>query len=273
MVKARKSKVIAYIVLSILALLFVLPVAWVLLASFDTNASQAIAWPTEWTVQNYVSAITSPDNLRAFGNGLILALGQSALVVVCAGLAAYPLSRYEMRHKQLFMLTMLFMTSLPATVLIIPAYKMFVTLHLHDSLFGIILFSSASSMPYAIWMMKNFMDSVPVDIEEAAWADGASTLQGIWHIIVPLMLPGIFTIAIYTFSNSWGNFLTPFILLTSADKMPASVRLYQYFGQHTIRYSDLAAFSVLYALPAVILYIIAQKYMSKGFSMQGAAKG
>ena len=114
MVKARKSKVIAYIVLSILALLFVLPVAWVLLASFDTNASQAIAWPTNWTVENYVNAITSPDNLRAFGNGLILALGQSALVVVCAGLAAYPLSRYEMRHKQLFMLTMLFMTSLPA---------------------------------------------------------------------------------------------------------------------------------------------------------------
>lgn len=122
--------------------------------------------------------------------------------------------------------------------------------------------------------MKNFMDSVPLELEEAAWVDGASVFAAIRKVITPVMLPGIFTVAIYTFSGSWGNFFVPYILISSAEKYPASVMLYQFFGNHgMIAYGPLAAYSVLYAAPSILLYIISQKYMSKGFSMQGAAKG
>jgi multiple sugar transport system permease protein len=178
-----------------------------------------------------------------------------------------------MRHKKMFMLTILFMNSLPITTIMVPVFKIFVSVGLYDNLGGIVLFMTASSMPYAIWMMKNFMDSVPISLEEAAWIDGASRIKGIFKVVLPLMLPGVCTVAIYTFSGCWGNFFVPFILLSSSEKYPASVMLYQFFSQHSVAYGELAAYSVIYTLPSIILYVITQKWMSKGFSLSGADKG
>ena len=168
----------------------------------------------------------------------------------------------------------LFMTALPMIAVIVPVYKMFLKIGLLDSIPGVILYLSASALPYGIWLMKNFMDAIPVELEEAAWVDGATTMQSIRKIVSPLMFPGICVVFIYTFSGSWVNFFIPYILLSSADKQPAAVLLYQFFGQHgSISYGPLAAFSVIYALPSIILYILSQNYMSKGFTMSGAAKG
>jgi ABC-type sugar transport system, permease component len=270
--KEKRNKMIACIVLVIIAFLFLLPLIWVILASFDTNASLSVSLPN-FTVNNYKEVLTSKANLRSFGNGLILSLCVSVLVVVLAVMAAYPLSRYEMKHKKLFMVSMLFMTSLPITTVMVPVYKVFVAFGLYDNIGGIILFMSASSMPYAIWMIKNFMDAVPVSLEEAAWVDGAGRLKGIIRVIMPLMLPGVFTIAIFTFSGCWGNFFVPFILLSSSEKYPASIMLYQFFGQHSVAYGMLSAYSIIYAIPSILLYVITQRWMSKGFSMSGADKG
>lgn len=272
MKREKKDTVVAYIVLVIISIAFLLPLAWIILASLDTNATLAIGVPN-FTLNNYKEVLTNMDDLRSFGNGLLLSVCESFLVVILAGLAAYPLSRFEMKHKKLFMLSMLFMTSLPITTVMVPVYKVFVSIGLYDNLFGIVLFMAASSMPYAIWMMKNFMDSVPVSLEEAAWVDGAGRLKGIIKVITPLMLPGIFTIAIYTFSGCWGNFFVPFILLATSEKYPASIMLYQFFGQHSVAYGMLAAYSAIYAVPSILLYVITQKWMSKGFSMSGADKG
>lgn len=270
--KDKRNKIIEYIVLTILAIIFLLPLCWVVMASFDSKASIAAKAPS-FTLDNYMSVLTSGSILRSFANGLVLALGESVLVVIIAGLAAYPLSRFQIKGKRKFMLSMLFMTSLPITTIMVPVYKMFTAINLYDNLFGVMLFMTASALPYSIWMMKNFMDSVPVSLEEAAWCDGASRFRGIIKVVSPLMLPGIMTIAIYTFSGCWGNFFVPFILLSSGEKYPASITLYQYFSQHTVSYGLLAAYSVMYAMPSVILYVITQKWMSKGFNMSGADKG
>ena len=167
----KREKITAYAVLTVIAIIFVLPLAWVILASFDKNASLAASIP-DFTGQNYVEVLTSKANLRSFGNGLLLSIGVSVLVVICSMLAAYPLSRFEMKHKKMFMLSMLFMTSLPITTVMVPVFKVFVSIGLYDNIGGIILFMTASSLPYAIWMMKNFMDAVPISLEEAAWVDG-----------------------------------------------------------------------------------------------------
>lgn len=270
----KLGKVVPYVILSILAVLFLLPLLWVVVASFDPTAGEVLRTPSAFTFNNYISVLTDAVNLRSFGNGLFLSLGQAFLVVVLAGLAAYPLSRYEMKNKNLFMLTMLFMTSLPITAIMVPVYQMFLSIQLYDTLTGVMIFMTAASLPYGVWMMKNFMDSVAIELEEAAWVDGATTIQSITKIVIPLMLPGVCTIAIYTFSGSWGNFFVPYILLNSANKVPAAVQLYQYFGMHgMIAYGELAAFSVIYTIPSVLLYILSQKYMSKGFTMAGGAKG
>lgn len=263
-----------YIILTAIGLCFLLPLLWVVVASLNANASEVLEMPKNVTLGNYIQVLQSQTNLRSFAIGLGMSIIQTLFVVVVAGLCAYPLSRYQMKNKKLFLYSILFMTSLPITALMVPVYQLFITVKLYDNIFGVILFLTASALPYGIWMMKNFMDSIPIEMEEAAWVDGASTFTTIRKIIAPIMLPGIFTVAIYTFSGSWGNFFVPYILISTAEKYPASVMLYQFFGNHgMIAYGPLAAYSVLYATPSILLYVISQKYMSKGFSMQGAAKG
>ncbi|WP_422657729.1 carbohydrate ABC transporter permease [Paenibacillus sp. EC2-1] len=274
--KQRKVvyRIMPYTILTMIGICFILPLLWVLVASVDANAMQSLKLPNQITGSNYIEVITSSENQRAYLIGLFMSLGQAILVVLLSLLAAYPLSRYQMKYKKPFMLTILFMTSLPITAVMVPVYQLFLGLKLYDNIFGVILFYVASSMPYGIWMMKNFMDSVPNDLEEAAWVDGASIFTGMRKVVAPLMVPGICTVAIFTFSGSWGNFFVPYILLQSPEKFPASLKLYQFFGQYgMVDYGSLAAFSVLYAIPAIILYILSQQFMSKGFGLQGGTKG
>ncbi|OBZ13160.1 MULTISPECIES: carbohydrate ABC transporter permease [Bacillales] len=267
-------RVLPYTILTLIGVCFLLPLLWVFVASIDTNAMQSLKMPNKFTGGNYWDVITNRVNQRAYVIGLIMSVGQAILVVLLALLAAYPLSRYQMKYKKSFMLTILFMTSLPITAVMVPVYQLFLSLKLYDNIFGVILFYVASSMPYGIWMLKNFMDSVPNDLEEAAWVDGASVFVGIRKVVAPLMVPGICTVAIFTFSGSWGNFFVPYILLQTPENFPASLKLYQFFGQYgMVEYGQLAAFSVLYAIPSVVMYILSQQFMSKGFGLQGGTKG
>lgn len=268
------SNTMAYLVPLFIAVAFVLPLIWLVLASLDSHASQTIRLPKEMTINNFISVLSSKRNMQAFGIGFLMSLGQAVIVIFCAGLAAYPLSRYNLKFKKAFMYVILFMTALPITAVMVPVYKMFLNWRILDSNIAVTLFMAASTIPFGIWMLKNFMDDVPVELEESALVDGASRLHCIRYIIVPLMIPGIWTVAIYEFSRGWGNFFVPYILIQTQEKLPASVMLYQYFGNYGMtNYGPLAAYSALYAIPAIILYIISQKHMSNGFSMEGASKG
>ncbi|MED2972811.1 MULTISPECIES: carbohydrate ABC transporter permease [unclassified Fictibacillus] len=270
----KLERTLPYVILTVIGVLFLLPLLWVLIASVDPNANSSIKVPTAFTVDNFKSILTDPVNIRAFIIGLLLSLGQGLLVVLVAGLAAYPLSRYQMKYKKHFMFTILFMTSLPITAVMVPVYQLFIYMKLQDSLWGTMFFLTAAGLPYAIWMLKNFMDAVPLELEESAWIDGASVWQGLKRIVAPLMIPGICTVGIFTFSGSWGNFFVPYILIQSPEKLPASVTIYQFFGNFgMVEYGKLAAFSILYTFPAIVLYIFSQRFMSQGFSLGGASKG
>jgi multiple sugar transport system permease protein len=268
------EKVIPYVVLSLIGILFLLPLLWVVLSSFDPHAKVSLQVPEKATISNFTSVLSDKLNQRAFSIGLLLSLGQAIITVVVAGLAAYPLSRYQLKYKKPFLYTILFMTALPITAVMVPVYQLFIMLKLQDSLFGTMLFLSASALPYAIWMMKNYMDAVPLELEESAWVDGASVFKGLRKVVAPLMLPGVFTVGIFTFTASWGNFFVPYILIQTPEKLPASVTIYQFFGQYgMVEYGKLAAFSLIYTIPPVILYILSQRFMSEGFSLGGASKG
>jgi multiple sugar transport system permease protein len=151
---------------------------------------------------------------------------------------------------------------------------MFARFSLVDNVPAVIFFMTATALPFGIWLMKGFMDGVPIDLEQAAWVDGASWLQSLRTIVAPLMMPGIAVIAIFTFVAQWGNFFVPFILLQSNDKFPAAVSIYNFFGQYgQIDYGQLAAFSVLYTLPAVGLWLVMARFLRGNFSFAGAVKG
>lgn len=268
------QKALPYIVLSVIGVMFFIPLLWMIFASFDSHPTLAIELPEEFTFENWTNILADEGILRSFAIGIFLSLVSSIVLVIASALAAYPLSRYHLKHKNSIILTILFMSGLPMTAIMVPVYQLFVFFNLNDSLIATMFFLAASGLPYGIWLMKNFIDSVPLTLEESAWIDGASVLVGLRKVVAPLMTPGIFTVVIFTFTNSWGNFFVPFILIQSTEKLPASVTIYQFFGQHgMVFYGQLAAFSFVYTIPVIILYFIGQKYMSKGFSLGGASKG
>ncbi|MEU9961675.1 carbohydrate ABC transporter permease [Streptomyces sp. NPDC050982] len=253
---------------------FVLPLAWVLLSSVDPKADLKVKVPDGVTLDNF-DAVLKPDiTFTPLLNSLILCGGATLLTVVCAALAAYPLSRFRSRLNRPFLLTIIFATSLPITAIMVPVYALFVQVDLIDTMQGTIFFFAASQLPFAIWLMKNFMDGVPKELEEAAWTDGASSFQSLLRIVLPLMGPGVAVVTVFSFVMMWGNFFVPFMLLLTPDQMPASVSINDFFGNRgTVVYGQLAAFSIIYSTPVVLLYVLVARRLGGGFALGGAVKG
>jgi multiple sugar transport system permease protein len=271
--RRRTAAVAAYAVLTLVALAFLAPFGWLFLASVSEQASLSTSLPDQPTLRNFADVLTG-DNLHALANSLVLSMGAALLTLLLAAPAAYPLSRYGRRFGRPILLGLLFATGLPITAIMVPVYGLFVQLNLLDSIPATVLFLTATGLPMAIWMMKNFMDEVPISLEEAAWVDGANGLRALLRIVLPLMVPGTTVVFTFTFALTWGNFFVPFILLIDPAKQPASVAIYQYFGiQGMTSYGLLAAFSILYSLPVVLLYTVAQRTLGNAFALQGAVKG
>ncbi|MER6469427.1 carbohydrate ABC transporter permease [Streptomyces collinus] len=260
--------------LLVLALAFALPLAWVLLASVDPHADLRVKAPDGLTWANFDAVLTPDITYTPLLNSLVLCGGATALTVGCAALAAYPLSRFRSRLNRPFLLTILFATSLPITAIMVPVYALFVRVNLIDTLQGTIYFFAASQLPFAIWLMKNFMDGVPKELEEAAWTDGASAWQSLTRVVLPLMGPGLAVVTVFSFVMMWGNFFVPFMLLLSPDLMPASVSINDFFGNRgMVAYGQLAAFSVIYSTPVILLYVLVARKLGGGFALGGAVKG
>ncbi|MBV1939492.1 carbohydrate ABC transporter permease [Streptomyces sp. BV286] len=253
---------------------FVLPLAWVVLSALDPHAGLKVKLPDGVTLDNFDAVLKPEITFTPLLNSLILCGSATLLTVVCAALAAYPLSRFRSRLNRPFLLTILFATSLPITAIMVPVYALFVQVNLIDTMRGTIFFFAASQLPFAIWLMKNFMDGVPKELEEAAWTDGASSFQSLLRIVLPLMGPGVAVVTVFAFVMMWGNFFVPFMLLLTPDQMPASVSINDFFGNRgTVVYGQLAAFSIIYSTPVILLYVLVARRLGGGFALGGAVKG
>jgi len=260
--------------LLVMAAAFVLPLAWVVLSALDPHADLKVKVPDGLTLDNFDAVLTPDITYTPLLNSLILCGGGTLLTVACAALAAYPLSRFRSRLNRPFLLTILFATSLPITAIMVPVYALFVRVNLIDTMRGTIFFFAASQLPFAIWLMKNFMDGVPKELEEAAWTDGASAFQSLIRIVLPLMGPGVAVVTVFSFVMMWGNFFVPFMLLLTPDQMPASVSINDFFGNRgTVVYGQLAAFSIIYSMPVILLYVLVSRRLGGGFALGGAIKG
>ncbi len=267
------NKGVVNLVLIVIGILFVIPLLWVLTAAFSKNASLSVQWPSPVSLDSFKQVMTSSNGL-AFANSFYLSAGTAVITVVLSMVAAYPLSRYQLKFKRPFLYTILFATGLPITAMMVPVYEIYNKLNITDSLLWTGAFLVASSLPFAIWMTKNFMDGVPVELEEAAWVDGSTVLNGLMRVILPLMRPGLAAVGIFIFVGAWGNFFVPFILIQTASLDPAAVTIYQFFSQYgMVAYGQLAAYSILYAIPVVVLYVISSRWLGGAFNFGGAVKG
>lgn len=253
----------------VLATFFALPMLWMVLASVDHGATNELRAPS-LTVEHYWAAIQT-DNLAALGNSLLISTVATVVGTAAAFTAAYVFSKHNIPFKNPLLLTILFLSGVPISILIVPVYKMFSTLGwLSIVPTGVLL--GVTAIPFQIYQLKNFIDAVPVELEEAAALEQAGTLQILLRVVLPLTKPGLASSAIFGFVNAWGNFLMPVVLINSLADQPAPVQLFGYMGSNSIDYGGIAAYSIVYSLPVIMLFLGMSRQFKAGFSLGGAVK-
>ncbi len=268
----RKKKsgeiIIASVIFIIVIAFFILPDIWMIFASFQKGATLSTSFITSPTLENYIKVL--PQIAVPLMNSLYITLLGTFLCVLVASIASYPLSRYDFKLKDPIMYGMLFLSVLPITAMMVPTYTMFVVANFINKRWAIAFFMAATSLPVTIWIMKNFYDSIPVELEEAAWIDGTTRLGSLFKIVMPLSVPGMTVAAVLAFVGQWGNFYVPFILLSSNNKMPLAVSIYNFFTSRGLPlYGQLAAYSMLYTVVPLVLYFMTAKYLTAGLNIGG----
>jgi multiple sugar transport system permease protein len=256
--------------LAMIGILFALPMLWLLAASVDSQASWSIELP-HLTWANFQAA-TAPDKLHSLWNSFVLSGIATLVSTAASALAAYALSRRRIPWKGPLLLVVLFLSGVPMSILIVPIYQMFATEN-WLSILPTAVFLGVTAMPFEIWLIKNFMDAIPYDLEEAARIERASTWHILTRVVGPLALPGIGAGAIYAFVNAWGSFVVPLVLISDPTQQPGPIAIFGFIGAANVRYGDIAAFSLLYSVPVFILYAIMSRLFTGGFTLGGALKG
>ncbi|WP_078853104.1 carbohydrate ABC transporter permease [Streptomyces sp. NRRL S-1824] len=260
-----------YTFICLLIAFFALPLLWLLAAPFDSAPGVTVSLP-DFTLRNFQVLADNPYALRSLGNSVILAGGTGALTLLFSALAAYALSRVKLPGRDMLLYVLLLLSSIvTGTAAMVPLFNLAFELHLIDSQLGVILILTGGMLPSAIFILKDFMDGTPVSYEESARVFGASPLQIVRHIVVPLVRPGLATIAVWSVAQVWGNFLVPFLLLRSPEKSPAAVVMYTFYtegGQPNL--ALISTYSLLYSLPVVLMFLfVSSRY---GFRFHGGIK-
>jgi multiple sugar transport system permease protein len=271
--RISRAGLAANLTLIVLGIAFLLPMLWMFFASVDSDPDWAIKLPHHLTGGHF-HAVVAGDALQSFRNSLYLAGATTLITTVVAALAAYPLSRGYVPLRRTFLFAILFAAGLPVTMLLVPVYQLYVELGWLNSLLTTSLFLAATSLPFAIWLMKNFIDAVPSELEHAAQLEGCGTLETLVRVVLPLALPGVSVTAIYTFINAWGAFLVPLVLDSNPNDQPGPITIYNFMGSHGFfDFGELAAFSLMFSVPVIVLYLIMARSFSGAFTFGGAIQG
>lgn len=255
-----------------IGVLFLTPLAWLLASSFDKNAGPSIEIP-KFTLNNY-ETLLNVDRMTPLYNSLLIAASSSIILVGITLMAGYGLSRYNIPLKRVFLIFILFSSAMPIPMIIIPVYQIYVDLGWINSRFTTSLFIAASSLPFAIWIVKSYIDEIPVDYDEAAAIDGALGIQVVRHIILPLALPSLLVAGLLTFVNAWNAFLIPLVLDSNPAHTPGSLAIYQFLGENAaIQFGPLCAYSILYSLPVLLIYAAVSRWIIGGFGFAGGLRG
>ena len=266
-------RVLQYAVLIILTILFVSPLVYMAVTSFKTQAD-AISPDPQWipadpTTAAYDATLGSSDTpvLRWFLNSVLAATAQSLLVVATAALAAYALARMNFRGKRLIFGTIVATLFVPAVILIIPNYIIISEFAWLDSLTAVIVPGAASA--FGVFFLRQFFTSLPEELEEAAYVDGAGPFRIFWSVVLPLSKPALATLALLAFLTNWNDFLWPLYVLFSAEQQTLPAGLATLQNANAVRYDLLMAGAMIAALPVLLLYLVAQRFVIEGVSRTG----
>jgi multiple sugar transport system permease protein len=250
------------------------PYIWMVLTSIkpaaDITARPLQYLPTTVTFEHYETLLARTSFAGNLVNSLIVALGAVAVGLLVSVPAAYAFSRFRFIGRRALMTSFLVINMFPIVLLIIPLFVLMRMLGLLDTFFGVIAGHSTFAIPFAIWMLTSYMNAIPRELDEAAMIDGASRLQTIRIVILPLVMPGIVTTAIYIFVTSWNEYLFA-MMLSGQNVRTVTVALQLFIGEFSIQWGLLTAGGTLIAIPVTILFLIVQRRLVSGLTA-GAVK-
>lgn len=255
------------------SLVMFIPIYLVVVNSLKTDAqarSMGAGLPTELRFDNYDVVIEEGKLTQAFVNSMIYTVLATALCVLLATAAAFVLARNRTRLNRLLYLFLVIGIAMPVNYVTLT--KVMQVTHLVNTQFGMIVLYAAFKLPFAVFVTHAFLHTVPIEIDEAAIIDGCAPRQLFWRIIVPLLRPAWITVGILTFLDLWSEFVMPLYFLSSSDKWPMTLAVYNFFGIYESSWNLVSADVVLTILPVLVVFVLGQRHIRSGMTA-GAVKG
>jgi multiple sugar transport system permease protein len=262
-----------YLVACLLVVIFVFPVYWLFIISFKTP-DEIFAFPPVWypkSIQfsNYFVLFKDGDAETVL-NSLILATTSTIFAMILGTIAAYSLVRFKTGGENLAV-WIISQRMMPPVAIVFPVFLLYVFFGWVDTFFGLILLYTAFNLPYVIWMMRGYIEDIPLELEESALVDGCSRWAVLWKVVMPMARSGLFATAVFTFVFAWNEFLFA-LVLTRTEVTTYTVQVTHYFGGQSNFWAKIAAMSVLGTIPVFFAVATMQRYLVRGISM-GAVKG
>ena len=265
------GKIAVYVILILLSILTIIPFAWMLSASLKLN-KDVFAWPMQWIPaepqwQNYVNIWTKIPLMKFISNTAILTVIVTLLQLLTSSFAAYAFAKLHFKGRNLLFLGYIATIAMPWQVYMVPQFLMMSGMGLNDKLLAMICLQAFSA--FGVFLMKQFYEGVPSELCEAARIDGL-TEYGIWfRIMLPLSKPSLATLTIFTFVNTWNDFLGPLLYLHTESKKTLQLGLRMFIGQYSAEYGLIMAASVVALIPVLIVFLALQKYFVQGIASSG----
>ena len=258
----------------LVAALLLFPILWVAVSSFKPEGDILAAGliPRAFTLEHYRAVLGEAAFVRALGNSLIVGLASALIAIAVALPAAYALARFQFRGREQLGLLVLSTQMLPSVAILVPLVVIMRTLELSNTLTGLVITHLTLGLPIAVWMLRGYFDSIPRDLEEAAWIDGASQTQALLRIVLPLMAPAVVAVATFAFVLSWGEYVLALSLVSSTQSKTLPLALQALFDPYSFSWGQVMAGGVIIAVPAVALFLVFRRYLIGGL-VSGGVKG
>lgn len=271
----RPQKVLYYSLLTLLALMILFPIYYMIIISLklprDIYRLPSLL-PVNPTLRNYSDLLVRDDFLVNILNSLIVAGLATLISLVVSSMAAYSLVRLKYRYRDWAGRLILFAYLTPSALLFIPLSVIIAQLRLGNTLHGLIFVYLTFAAPLSTWLLMGFFRGIPADLEEQAMVDGATRLQAMTRVLLPLSAPGLIAVSVFTFTGAWNELLLALIFITSPDKQTVPVALQYLITGDVFRWGLIMAGSVVAAVPVMLLYYLAQRFVVQGLAA-GAVKG
>jgi multiple sugar transport system permease protein len=264
-----------YLALACMLLFNLVPFFWMATSSLKTDYEvidyPATIFPREITIGAYIRMWTQENFLQYFKNSIIVSVSTAAISSLVGAFAAYGFSRFTFRGRNLIMTLFLASQMIPGVLLVGPYFKMLTYVELYDTLLGLILSQTTITLPFSIWMLKGYIDTVPIEIDQAAMVDGASRARIFSTVILPNILPGLVATIIFAFLLSWGDLLWALCLISEKSRQTMTLGITQMVGQFRVQWSEIMAATMIATIVPATLYLLLQNFLVKGFT-EGAVK-